>query len=127
MPHYKSWLGSQLQGVQLCLRRSIFFSFVYIDLKLLTQLPFVPPTISQAWVCSFRTEICGSCPSTLFIIYLSTYQACEAGESIIGHRGIRFVCVSVVCHLSVCLSVCLSSNSSRPMGPIITKIHIWVL
>ena len=32
------------------------------------------------------------------------YQACEAGEGIIGHRGIRFVCLSVVC-LSVCLSV----------------------
>ena len=29
------------------------------------------------------------------------YQACEAGEGIIGHRGIRFVCLSSV----VCLSV----------------------
>ena len=48
-------------------------------------------------------------------ILLLHYQVCEAGEGIIGHRGIRFVCV------------CLSSNSSQPIGPIITKIHIWVL
>ena len=52
------------------------------------------------------------------------YQACEAGEGIIGHRGIRFVCLSVVCRLSV---VCLSSNSSQPMGPIITKMCTQVL
>ena len=42
---------------------------------------------------------------------LFIYQACGAGEGIIGHRGIRFfrlsVCLSVVC-LSVCLSACLS-------------------
>ena len=33
------------------------------------------------------------------------YQACEAGEGIIGHRGIQIFCLSVIC-LSVCLSVC---------------------
>ena len=38
-------------------------------------------------------------------IYLFINQACKAGEGIIGHRGIRFVCLSVVC-LSVCLYVC---------------------
>ena len=33
LPHHKSWLGSQLQGGQLRMRRSIFFSFACIDLK----------------------------------------------------------------------------------------------
>ena len=33
MPHYTSWLGSQLQGAQLRMHRSIFFSFAFIDLK----------------------------------------------------------------------------------------------
>ena len=36
-----------------------------------------------------------------FLLYYY-YQACEAGEGIIGHRGIQSVC------LFVCLSVCLS-------------------
>ena len=41
------------------------------------------------------------------------YQACEAGEGIIGHRGVQFVCLSsVVCCLSVCLSVCLQTPPS---------------
>ena len=40
------------------------------------------------------------------------YEACEASESIIGHRGIRFVCLSV-CLSSVCrLSVCYQTPSS---------------
>ena len=48
------------------------------------------------------------------LIY-SLYQACEAGEGIIRHRGIRFVCLSVVCRLSVvCLSVCLSVCHQTP-------------
>ena len=32
--HHKSWLESQLQGAQLRMRRSIFFTFACIDLKL---------------------------------------------------------------------------------------------
>ena len=70
-----------------------------------------------------------------YYYYFYYYQACEAGEGIIGHRGIRFFCLSVchstflyvcVCLLYVCV-VCLSSNSSQPMGPIITKIRTQVL
>ena len=55
------------------MRRSIFLSFAYIDLKLLTQLPFCY-TISQAWVCSFHTKIYGNCTSTLCIyVYTCAY------------------------------------------------------
>ena len=104
---YKSWLGSQLQGAQLSMHRFIFFNFAYIDFNLLTKLPFC-----------FDHNFCrlGYAVSTLK--YVETlrllyyyYQACEAGEGIIGHRGIRFVCLSVVCLSSVCrLSViCLPS------------------
>ena len=32
---------------------------------------FVPVTISQAWVCSFRTKICGNCTSTLLLLLSS--------------------------------------------------------
>ena len=39
--------------------------------------------------------------------HLLYYQACEAGEGIIGHRVIQIFCLSVGC-MSVCLSVCLS-------------------
>ena len=85
----------------------IFFSFAYIDLKLLTQLPFLfwPQFCRLGYAVSALKYV-----ETALLLYYY-YHACEAGEGIIGHRGIRFVCLSVVCLSSVCpLSVvCLLS------------------
>ena len=75
---------------------------------------FVPATISQAWVCSFHTKICGNCMSTLLLSSLRTRRRYHRAQ----RDSIRLVCLSVVC---------LSSNSSQPMGPIITKMPTQVL
>ena len=88
---------------------------------------FVQATISQAWVYSFRTKICGNCTSTLSSLRSRRWYHRAQRDS----NFLSVCCLSVwrlpsVC-LFVCMSVCLSSNSSKPMGPIITKIHIWVL
>ena len=94
------------------MHRSIFFSFIYrLETFYTSSFSFRP---------QFRRL--GSAVSTLKymetarLLYFYHYnQACEAGEGIIGHRGIRFVCLSVVCLSSVCLSsVCLSAIKLLP-------------
>ena len=47
-----------------------FLSFAYIDLKLLTQLPFCSGNNFAGWVCSFHTKLYGNCTSTLLLLLL---------------------------------------------------------
>ena len=47
----------------------------FLDLHILTwnflhSFLFVPATMSQAWVCSFHTKICGNCTSTLLLFVI---------------------------------------------------------
>ena len=64
---------------------------------------FVQATISQAWVCSFRTKICGNCNSTLSS--LRSKRRYHRAKTVSNFS----VCLSSVCVSSViCLSVGLS-------------------
>ena len=62
-----------------CACADLSFSALHISTwNFLHSFLFIPATISQAWVCSFHTKICGNWTSTLFI-YLFIYSFFWAG------------------------------------------------
>ena len=121
------------------MQRSIFFSFACIDLKFCKQPPDhcriyrheTSYTASFLFGPQFRRL--GYAASALNYVETSRllyyyHQACEAGEGIIGHRGIQF--------FSVCLSVCHQTPPSlwdrslpkcihRFFRPLWGSVKIW--
>ena len=106
--------------------RSVLFLVLHISTwNLLHSFLFVPATISQAWVCSFHTKICGNCMSTFF--YLSSPRSRRRY-----HRAQRDSNFLSVCHLSVCYETLpslwdrsLSKFIFRFLRPLRGSVKIW--